>query len=183
MYKIIELYTNRKYGGADKNPAIIRAKAMGQKTSINVLLIAIPATFDFIGSSLMFIALTMIAASIYQMMRGCLVFIVAIFSVIFLKRKLYRHHWTSLAFILAGLIIVGASTLISKDDDSNDATYKIILGISLIIIAQLFSGCHFIVEEKLFGNYYLHPLRLVGWEGLWGVLITSVALVIFQFIK
>ena len=156
---------------------------MGQKTSINVLLIAIPATFDFIGSSLMFIALTMIAASIYQMMRGCLVFIVAIFSVIFLKRKLYRHHWTSLAFILAGLIIVGASTLISKDDDSNDATYKIILGISLIIIAQLFSGCHFIVEEKLFGNYYLHPLRLVGWEGLWGVLITSVALVIFQFIK
>jgi uncharacterized membrane protein len=36
------------------------------------------------------------------------------------------------------------------------------------------------VEEKLLGDYYLDPLKVVGLEGLWGLLITIVMLVIFQ---
>jgi len=186
VYKIFEWYANKKYGGPENNPEIIEAKQKGQKTKVNVLLFAIPASFDIIGSSLMFIALTMIAASIYQMMRGMLVFIIAMMSVIFLKRRLYRHHWTALAAILIGLVVVGATPLIysdsSKKDDDSEA-YQVIIGIALIIIAQLFSGGHFITEEKMFHNYYLHPLRVVGWEGFWGVCIYSVLLVIFQFIK
>mmetsp|Transcript_22676 Transcript_22676/g.26036 ORF Transcript_22676/g.26036 Transcript_22676/m.26036 type:complete len:135 (+) Transcript_22676:368-772(+) len=133
----------------------------------------------------MFVALTMIAASIYQMMRGVLVFIIAIMSIIFLKRVLYRHHWSSLFAILIGLALVGVSPIIypkkSDDDDDSDAI-KVVFGIALILVAQLFSGGHFIVEEKLFHGYYLHPLRVVGWEGFWGVLIYAVLLVIFQFI-
>jgi len=39
-----------------------------------------------------------------------------------------------------------------------------------------------ITEEKLFHNYYLHPLRVVGWEGLWGTLIYIILLLILQFI-
>ena len=153
---------------------------------MNVALIAIPATFDITGSSLMFLALTLLAASIYQMMRGCLVFIIAIMSVLFLKRVLYRHHWTSLGVILVGLALVGASPLIyptESDDDDDSTAMKVIVGIVLVIVAQFFTGCHMVTEEKLFHDYYLHPLKLVGWEGLWGILIYSCLLVIFQFIK
>ena len=37
----------------------------------------------------------------------------------------------------------------------------------------------FIVEEKLLGNYYLNPLNVVGWEGIFGFGIYLVLLVIF----
>jgi drug/metabolite transporter (DMT)-like permease len=53
------------------------------------------------------------------------------------------------------------------------------LGILLLIIAQLFSGGLYIVEEKLLGDYYLDPLKVVGLEGLWGLLMTIIILPIF----
>jgi len=49
--------------------------------SFNPLKIAIPAIFDICGSTLMFIALTMTAASVYQMMRGVIVVITAFMAV------------------------------------------------------------------------------------------------------
>jgi len=54
------------------------------------------------------------------------------------------------------------------------------MGILLLLISQLFSGGLYIVEEKLLGDYYLDPLKVVGLEGLWGFLITVIMLVIFQ---
>ena len=38
----------------------------------------------------------------------------------------------------------------------------------------------FIVEEKLLGDYYLDPLKVVGFEGVWGVLMWAVLLPIFN---
>ena len=55
----------------------------------------------------MAIGLTQCAASVYQMMRGNLVIVTALFSVIFLKRKQYAHHLISLAFIVTGIALVG----------------------------------------------------------------------------
>lgn len=40
----------------------------------------------------------------------------------------------------------------------------------------------FIVEEKLLGNYYLEPLYIVGWEGVWGVCFYVCFLIFGQFI-
>lgn len=57
------------------------------KTNINPLLFAIPATCDFAGSTLMFVALTQCAASVYQMMRGVIVVITAGLAMAFLGRK------------------------------------------------------------------------------------------------
>ncbi len=57
------------------------------------------------------IALTMVAGSVYQMMRGMKIAITAFFSIVFLKRKLYRHHWSSVVVIFVGLILVGVAVL------------------------------------------------------------------------
>ncbi len=38
----------------------------------------------------------------------------------------------------------------------------------------------FIVEEKILGQYTLDPLMVVGYEGLWGLLMWLVLLPIFQ---
>lgn len=51
------------------------------------------------------------------------------------------------------------------------------------MVAQLFSGGLLIVEEKLLGDYYLDPLKVVGLEGVWGFLMTVILLPIFQQIN
>ena len=174
-----------------KSPGMASAEITGLKTDINVLLLAIPAIFDILASSLMFVALTRVAASVYQMMRGGIVVITAILSVLFLKRKQYRHHIFGILLILAGIVIVGvASVVFSKDDKKSDDGEESeggggtdALGIIMLIISQLFAGSLFIVEEKLLGNYYLHPLKVVGWEGIWGLTIYIILLIIFQQIN
>lgn len=68
---------------------------------------SIPAAFDITSSTLLMVALTQTAASVYQMMRGSIVLITAILSMIFLKRKQYLHHFVSLCMIVAGVASVG----------------------------------------------------------------------------
>ena len=106
------------------------------KTSINPLLLAIPATFDICGSTLMFVALTQCAASIYQMMRGIIVLITAIMSILFLGNKQYCHHWSSLFVIVGGVAVVGLVGVISSSDDSDsDKTPTTLTGILLLLCA------------------------------------------------
>jgi drug/metabolite transporter (DMT)-like permease len=136
--------------------------------------LAIPAAFDIVGSSLMNVALTLIPASIYQMLRGMIIIVTSVMSIIFLNRKLFRHHWTSMAVIFTGVAMVGiAAILASKSEPVNP------LGILLLLISQLFSGGLYIVEEKLLGDYYLDPLKVVGLEGLWGFIMCLIILPIF----
>ena len=71
------------------------------------MLLAIPAACDFCGTTLMFVALTMCAASIYQMMRGIIVVVTAGMAMAFLGRKQYFHHFFSLFLIVAAVAIVG----------------------------------------------------------------------------
>jgi hypothetical protein len=47
------------------SPTAREAEASGLKTSINPLLLAIPAMCDVLASTLMFIALTLVDASVY----------------------------------------------------------------------------------------------------------------------
>lgn len=163
------------------SPGKATAGIVQLKTDINVLLLAIPASFDIIGSSLMNVALTLIPASIYQMMRGMIIIVTTVMSIIFLKKKYYRHHWASVATIFIGVAIVGASPLIRGGSSGGEKVNP--LGILLLIVAQLFSGGLYIVEEKLLGDYYLDPLKVVGWEGVWGFIMCLIILPIFQQIN
>ena len=109
------------------------------KTNINPLLLAIPAACDTIGSTLMNIALTMVPASIYQMMRGIVVIITAGMARIFLSKKQYPHHITSLLVLFLGIFLVGLSSILNPEDGSSDGN-NTGLGIMMVIIAQFLVG-------------------------------------------
>ena len=146
------------------------------KMNPSPLLLAIPAAFDFTASSLMFIALTMTPASVYQMMRGFVTVITSILSMIFLKKKQHRHHLLGLICIVVALGEVGFVAIFLTDTDGDDLVGSVFLGIILILIAQVFAGALFIVEEYFIGDYYLDPLKVVGTEGMWGTLYFLIAL-------
>jgi hypothetical protein len=127
------------------------------------------------------IALTMVAASIYQMMRGIIVIITAGMARVFLTKYQYRHHIVSLIVIFIGVFMVGLSSIISAGDSTDSSNTGI--GIMMIVIAQFLVGTQFIVEEKLLGDYELDPLKVVGLEGMWGIVYWAILLPIFQVIK
>ena len=166
------------------SPGTQMAQETQLKTNINPLLLAIPASFDFCGSTLMFVALTQCAASVYQMMRGIIVVITAGMAMIFLGRKQYLHHYISLLIIVAavagvGLVGIAISNKNADSGDSDSGATTTVLGVLLLLFAQCFTGGQFVVEEKLLGGYYLNPLYVVGLEGLWGCVIYAIILPIF----
>jgi len=117
------LLDRRAAANADYNqllsPGGVVAGQLKMKTNINPMWLALPATCDVCGSTLMFVALTMVAPSVYQMMRGLIVVITALLSIIFLGRKQYRHHWTGVVLIITGVFIVGYVSVVgSSGDDS-----------------------------------------------------------------
>ena len=52
----------------------------------------------------------------------------------------------------------------------------------MLLISQIFFGGLFVAEEKILGDYYLDPLKVVGLEGMWGLCYYAVLLPILQFI-
>lgn len=63
----------------------------------------------------------MVPASIWQMLRGGMIAIVAVVSVLFLKRKLYRHHVLGLTLVVAGITLIGVAAITGSEDPSSSA--------------------------------------------------------------
>jgi drug/metabolite transporter (DMT)-like permease len=75
----------------------------------------------------------MCAASVYQMMRGIIVIIVAGMARVFLKKPQYFHNLISLGLIFAGVFIVGLSSVVFADKSGGEETSP--LGIILLLIS------------------------------------------------
>lgn len=150
-----------------------------------VLWLALPATCDICGTTLMNIGLLVVPVSIYQMVRGSIVLFVGAFSIIFLKRKLTSKQWFALLCVTAGVFVVGLSAIGSKEPSSTSSTsvsWEAAVGVLLIMLAQIFSASQFVIEEYLLEKYTMDPILVVAWEGTFGTVITTVtSLFIFTF--
>jgi len=183
IYLIQKYQLIREHGSIQHSPGMVKAVEEGMKTQINPLMFAIPMLCDATASTLLLIAYINIPASIAQMMGGFVVFVVSIMSIVFLKRKFYRHHWTGLVLIFTGIAMVAATALLYSDKKTDEDSNKSpILGVMMMVGSILVQGCQYIVEEKLLGSYYLSPMKVVGWEGITGVTFFAILLTILQFI-
>ncbi|KAL7784657.1 hypothetical protein V8C37DRAFT_395371 [Trichoderma ceciliae] len=175
----------------DDQPSVLR----GYK----VLLLALPAICDICGTTLMNIGLLLVAASIYQMTRGALVLFVGLFSVVFLRRTLRLFQWISLVGVVLGVAVVGVAGAIWPDvkanlisrglssiTDSPDSpdglseVAKAVIGVSLIAGAQIFTATQFVLEEWMLENSPIDPIKVVGWEGLFGFVTTAVVMIVLH---
>jgi len=180
FYYFIEKYLDkRKYGPRGLHPRIHEARRQGLKTRINVFMFAIPASCDAVATAMIYFAYLNIPLSVAEMMQGALVLMTTCASVIFLGKKFFLYQWGSLVFIVGGIWLVGASSI--KNDKGTDGNP--VLGVCLMLGALLIQSAQLIVEEKLFRTYYLSPLKVVGFQGLFGICIYLVFLPIAYFIK
>jgi len=72
--------------------------------------------------------------------------------------------------------LVGMVGILSSDDVSEHMAQTTPFGVTLMVISQCFYGGLVVVEEKLFSDYELDPLQMVGLEGLWGCLFFAIFL-------
>ncbi|KAG5634880.1 hypothetical protein H0H81_000425 [Sphagnurus paluster] len=160
-------------------------------TGWSVLLLWIPAICDLTGTTLMNVGLLYTPVSIYQMTRGALVLFVGVFSVIFLRRRLWLYQWVSLIIVMTGVALVGFSGSLIKDaikesplpsllglsfDETETSEPEpkeigqVLVGVFFILFAQIFTATQFVVEEKIMAKYSVAPLVAVGYEGLFGTI-------------
>lgn len=180
----------------------MRTKLRGWRT----FLLAAPACCDITGTTLMNVGLLFVAASIFQMTRGALVLFVGLFSVLFLHRKLYFYQWLALFIVVLGVGLVGLAGAIFPDKTSHpidempkeDVTIihrvvgdihasahtpeavQAIIGVLLIAGAQVFTATQFVLEEWILEHYAMEPLKVVGWEGIFGFIVTIIGMFILH---
>lgn len=175
--------------------------AEASKTSVlrgyRVCLLALPAICDICGTTLMNAGLLLVAASIYQMTRGALVLFVGLFSVLFLKRHLWLFQWLSLIGVVLGVAVVGLAGAIWPDEKTAAAhgqgveteggagaglsdTAAAVVGVLLIAGAQIFTATQFVLEEWMLENSPVEPIRVVGWEGIFGFSFTVIAMMVLH---
>lgn len=173
-----------------------------------IFLLALPACCDITGTTLMNVGLLFVAASIYQMTRGALVLFVGLFSVIFLHRKLYLFHWTALFVVVLGVAIVGLAGAIAPNPQAQPEPKSLteagllaarmvaekaggiantpeaaqtVIGVLMIAGAQIFTATQFVLEEWILEHYALEPLKVVGWEGVFGFIVTFLGMIILHW--
>ncbi|OHT04967.1 hypothetical protein TRFO_27410 [Tritrichomonas foetus] len=149
---------------------------------------ALFASCDLLSTSLTGIGLTLVAASVVQILRGFVIVITMFFAWIFLKRKPKVTQVLGVIFAVLGLGMVGTSAVLG-DKSEQHPIHDTLKGIGLTILSQVFSAFQFVFEEKLLkqNDQKVGPipsLFLVGSEGIAGAILSiSVALPIANFIK
>ncbi|KAM7202341.1 hypothetical protein V8F20_004508 [Naviculisporaceae sp. PSN 640] len=157
-----------------------------------VTLLALPAICDICGTTLMNTGLLFVVASIYQMTRGALVLFVGLFSVVFLHRKLHLFQWLSLVGVVTGVAIVGLAGAIQPDKKHaagpesieaagiDESALRVLIGVLMIAGAQIFTASQFVLEEWILERSPIEPIRVVGWEGLFGFVVTLLGMVVLH---
>jgi len=169
-------------------------------------LVCLPALCDMCATAMMNIGLLWIAPSVWQMLRGSMVIFSACFSKFFLKRNLHASHWTGVGLVAFSLVVVAfaalnqpprpkhfasssseESSLLNVSMSSSSAgeeitTAKVALGCALVVLAQIIQASQIVIEEHLLKNICLHPVLVVGLEGMWGTISCSILLCFTSFI-
>eukprot|EP00743_Colponemidia_sp_Colp-15_P005806 GILK01006241.1.p1 GENE.GILK01006241.1~~GILK01006241.1.p1 ORF type:complete len:388 (-),score=36.52 GILK01006241.1:205-1368(-) len=142
----------------------------------------IPSLCDVLATIFDSIGLIYTHVSVHQMLKGFIVIFAGLLSYVFFGRVLKRHQWFGILFIVAGTFIVGFSNFESHVEQSELAPNPY-LGNALVLVGQLFLAVMFVYEEKILrsstADEHVPVLSLVGWEGLWGIILSAIVVGVF----
>ncbi|KAL0140620.1 integral membrane protein [Mucor lusitanicus] len=151
------------------------------------LLFWIPTLCDLTATTVMNVGLILTSASVYQMLRGAVVIFTGVFSYLFLNRRLRLYEWVSLVMVVVGVGIVGLSSVLfpqKKPDETvlegDSFDYSSLIGVGLVLGAQIFTASQFVIEEKILVRYKVTPLKAVGLEGSFGLISVLAAMPILH---
>ena len=133
-----------------------------------LLLIQLPTMLDLLATACGTTGLLFTTVSVYQMLRGGQLVFVAMLSVIFLKRKLSILNYLGITFCTAGITLVGLANVYGEVEEHTKN--QTLFGVLIILLGQLLQGAQSVVEEHFMKNLQMSSVKVVAWEGVFGVL-------------
>jgi len=135
--------------------------------------VAFPAAFDLLATALCCIGMLYIPASVWQMLRGSSIIFAAMFSILFLRRKLLSFNWLGLLLCVVGVALVGLANVLGGvgEAQGSGGAAGTVLGMSCVVLGQVVQAAQVIAEEYLMKDVDLPAMRIIGLEGLWGALM------------
>jgi UDP-sugar transporter A1/2/3 len=115
------------------------------------LKVIIPAVLYLLQNNLIYYSASKLDAATFQITYQMKLIMTAIFSVLILKRRIYRHQWISIFLLAFGIALVQFPTGDSKSlsiEDENAALDKV-FGFLSVIVACLSSGLAGVYFEKI----------------------------------
>merc|ERR1740117_2700546 len=108
------------------------------------------------------------------MMKSSIIIFTAALTVLFLGKKLFAYHCIGLSFTVAGLMLVGYASVLdasAQAAQSGESTWSTSVGIMLIFFSQIAGALQNVFEEHLLQGKRISAKKVVGMEGLWGMII------------
>jgi drug/metabolite transporter (DMT)-like permease len=167
----------------ERDVGLLDSDADGSKRQLSytkkVLYVSVPAFLDLVATAACCIGIMYIPASVWQMLRGSALIFAAILSVLFLKRKLLGFNYVGLFLCVVGITLVGMANLLapsadvgsSDKSDKGDDVIMVMFGMSIVLIGQILQAAQVIAEEWLMKDVDLPALVVIGWEGVWGIIM------------
>jgi len=139
------------------------------------------ALFDVVVSAMNYGGLYYTSVSQFQMLRGTNIIFIGLLSVIFLKRRLEWFKWTGMAVVIIGTVMVGAADFFKKTEDAGVS--NAVIGDIIIVSAQVLMAFKYVYQEKIISKYNVHPLEVVGCEGVFGFIALVLIQISFYFVR
>lgn len=133
----------------------------------SVWVINVPTLFDLFATACGTTGLLYTTVSVYQMLRGAQLIFAALLSIIFLGRRLDKYNWAGIGLAITGIALVGAANIMGEASPTSKADIK--FGVIIIIAGQVLQASQVVLEEYLLQNLRMSSIRVVAWEGLFGV--------------
>ncbi len=152
-----------------------------KKTKMEIHLISIPAIFEFFSAAVGNLSYVNLSASISTMFDGGNTIGVFLLSIFFLKNKHNKYNFIGVGLLLLGLFFISLSAI--KDDSKETDLFETIVGIICCLLCNVFSSFHSIAEEYLLKTRFCHPIKLIGFEGLFGIIFTFFFILVFDQVR
>jgi len=173
-------YKQKKEHGDELSPDEKDAVKKGLILNYSPLWFAIPAMFDVVSSTLMYVGLFSVEASVMQIINCTTLIWIAVFSMLYLKRRYSVAQFVGLGALLAGVGVVAYGSILKSSGSSSGGSS--LFGVVCLVLGMMFAGLLMVAEEKIFSKFYAHPLQVVGCEGATGVGVYTVLLFIMYYI-
>ena len=160
------------------------AIAKNRKLRYTKLWAALPCLLDAVGSGMSITSLLLLPASVCQMLQGGQIVTVCLFSKWINNRPILKHHGAGVGLASIGFIFVGIAGYIAAKGEQN-SKYTVggfVMGIIFIVINLIFQAVQSNVEERIMTKFAVPVTRMVGLEGLFGIIWMFGVLVILSFI-
>lgn len=153
---------------SERAPLLHPAQPEDDAPSQSVWIISIPTLFDLFATACGTTGLLYTTVSVYQMLRGAMLVWTAVLSIVFLGRRLNRLNYAGIVLCIVGISLVGLANIWAEDNPRSRS--DTVFGILIILLGQVLQAAQVVIEEFLLQDLRMSSVRVVAWEGVFGVL-------------